>query len=245
MVEYHISPRDDAAEKIEHYIIENKLEPNAKIPSERDLCEMWGINRTTLRSAIKRLVSSGKLYNKKGSGTFVADHKIIIDLHSIITLSDIDIRRNRLLIEVISTKIIESNKHISKELHVSLGTKVYEFIRLIKVDRDPICFETLYIPYDRFLDIDKFNLEEEVLYKVMENRYNTEISGGIRNVGISPLNFVDADLLNVENNSAVYILDGVIFDKDNIPIIYMKSMLRPDKVKFSSSKIYKYRGVQA
>ncbi|GMQ58566.1 GntR family transcriptional regulator [Vallitalea sediminicola] len=245
MVEYHISPRDEAAEKIEYYIIENKLEPHAKIPSERDLCEMWGINRTTLRSAIKRLVSGGRLYNKKGSGTYVADNKIIIDLHSIITLSDIDIRINRLLIKVISTKIIESNKHISKELHVSLGTKIYEFIRLISVDREPISFETLYIPYDRFLGIDKYNLEEEALCKVMENRYNTVISGGNKNVGISPINFLDADFLNVENNSAVYILDGVICDKGNIPIIYMESMVRPDKVKFSSSKIYKYRGVQA
>ena len=54
--------RNEAIEKIESYIIKNKLAPHEKIPSERDLCEMWDFNRTTLRSAIQHLIIEGKLY---------------------------------------------------------------------------------------------------------------------------------------------------------------------------------------
>ena len=55
----HARPRDEATEHIECYILEKKLPPHAKLPSERDMCSMWNFNRTTLRSAIKRLIVEG------------------------------------------------------------------------------------------------------------------------------------------------------------------------------------------
>ena len=51
----HTRPRDEATEYIECYILEKNLPPHAKLPSERDMCSMWGFNRTTLRSAISTL----------------------------------------------------------------------------------------------------------------------------------------------------------------------------------------------
>ncbi|MFR6162523.1 MAG: GntR family transcriptional regulator [Mediterraneibacter gnavus] len=29
----------------------NRLAPNTRIPSERDLCEMWGVSRSTLKTS--------------------------------------------------------------------------------------------------------------------------------------------------------------------------------------------------
>ena len=80
--------RDEAMEKVESYIIKNKLEPHAKLPSEREMCNMWGFNRTTLRFAIKRLVIEGKIYQIKGSGTYVAEPKVIRNLQDLKSLSE-------------------------------------------------------------------------------------------------------------------------------------------------------------
>ena len=49
--------RDEAVEKIECYIIENKLKPHAKIPSERDMCDMWNINCIIKRAQALLLLS--------------------------------------------------------------------------------------------------------------------------------------------------------------------------------------------
>ena len=57
---YKSRPRNEATERIEFYISSNNLPPYSRIPSERDMCEMWNINRTTLRSAIRRLINEGK-----------------------------------------------------------------------------------------------------------------------------------------------------------------------------------------
>lgn len=53
MNDYHIQIGVDAVEKLENFITVNRLDANTRIPSEKVLCEMWGINRATLRIAIR------------------------------------------------------------------------------------------------------------------------------------------------------------------------------------------------
>ena len=47
--------REEAVELIECYLQTNDIPPHGKLPAEREMCEMWGLNRTTLRAAIRRL----------------------------------------------------------------------------------------------------------------------------------------------------------------------------------------------
>ena len=71
-MEHRMPPRTEAIEKIEDFIVVNRLTANTRIPSERDLCEMWGVSRSTLRQAVDTLVSWGVLYRVRGSGVYVA-----------------------------------------------------------------------------------------------------------------------------------------------------------------------------
>jgi DNA-binding GntR family transcriptional regulator len=45
--------------------------PGSSIPSERELCERYGISRMTARQAISGLETEGLLYREQGKGTFV------------------------------------------------------------------------------------------------------------------------------------------------------------------------------
>ncbi|WP_373903680.1 GntR family transcriptional regulator, partial [Vibrio parahaemolyticus] len=46
---------DIAIERILHFISSENLSSGEKLPSERFMSETWGIHRTTLRSALKKL----------------------------------------------------------------------------------------------------------------------------------------------------------------------------------------------
>ena len=59
------------ASAIENQIIEGVLKPGDQVPSEQELIETYNVSRSTLREAIKSLVSKGTLEIRRGKGTFV------------------------------------------------------------------------------------------------------------------------------------------------------------------------------
>lgn len=232
---YRNRSRDEATEKIECYIIENKLEPHTKIPSERDMCEMWDFNRTTLRSAIKRLIVEGKLYQKKGSGTYVAHPKLIRNLQDLKALSTLAKENGQTLTNrVLSVDIIESNKQITQKLHLPLGHKVYVLTRTRSIDGEPVTIENSFLDYNRLPSFSQHDFSKESLYSVIENDYDIEIVRGEERLGIAYATTYEAEQLGIEEGQAVFYLTGVVYDKQGEPVEYFKAIVRADKMRFAS-----------
>lgn len=53
------------------YIMQEPVEPGQKIPNEFELAKLFGVGRSTIREAVKGLVSRGILEVRRGSGTYV------------------------------------------------------------------------------------------------------------------------------------------------------------------------------
>lgn len=58
-------------EELLNYILNEPVEIGQKIPNEFDLAEKFGVGRSTIREAVKSLVSKGILEVRRGSGTYV------------------------------------------------------------------------------------------------------------------------------------------------------------------------------
>lgn len=238
MTEYRNRPRDEATEKIECYIIQNRLQPHVKIPSERNLCDMWKVNRTTLRSAIKRLIVEGKLYNRKGSGTFVAQPKIERNLQDMTSLDElINKSGSTLLTKVLSMRTMESTKQISQKLHIPLGHKVYELVRLRIIDGEPALLETSFLDSERFHGIDPEYLASGALYRLLVCEYGVQIAGGMEKISITYVTQREAEILGLEEETAVFFVNGVTWDESEQPVECFKSLVRADKMKFASTLI--------
>lgn len=61
------------------YIQHENIGIGAKLPSEYKLAEIFGVGRSTIREAVKSLVTKGMLEVKRGSGTFVKYTEIVVD----------------------------------------------------------------------------------------------------------------------------------------------------------------------
>jgi DNA-binding FadR family transcriptional regulator len=62
---------DRVVNEIEGFIIAGQLEPDTKLPPERELAEQLGVSRTVIREAVRILVTKGLLETKHGVGTVV------------------------------------------------------------------------------------------------------------------------------------------------------------------------------
>lgn len=61
-------------EELMNYILKEPVNPGEKIPNEFELAEKFGVGRSTIREAVKGLVSKGVLEVRRGSGTYVISH---------------------------------------------------------------------------------------------------------------------------------------------------------------------------
>lgn len=62
--------------RLEKAIREKRLPVGSKLPPERELCESFGVSRTALREALRRLSARGLIEIAKGSGMYVTGMKI-------------------------------------------------------------------------------------------------------------------------------------------------------------------------
>ena len=61
-------------QKIETVIREKKILTGEKLPTENELCTLFGVSRTALREALRMLAARGLITIRKGSGIYVNDY---------------------------------------------------------------------------------------------------------------------------------------------------------------------------
>lgn len=232
--EQRVRHRDEVVELIECYMQREGMVPHAKLPGEREMCDMWDVNRTTLRAAIRRLTDQGKLYSLKGSGTYVAPPKLERNLQDIkSTTESVHSAGRKLRTRVLETEIIEASPYLAEKLRISEGERVIFLRRLRIMDGIPYMVETNYTPLDRCPRLLDYDFSEESLYQVLRYHQIYPVQGH-ESVGITFATETEARHLQLSEGDALYFLTGVAEDQSGTPIEFFKSVARPDKVYFSS-----------
>lgn len=87
---------------IEGAIREKKLAIGSKLPTEREMCESFGVSRTALREALRRLSARGLIVIQKGSGMYVSEINIEDAINTMNLYYDLKFDKNLLsqIIEV-------------------------------------------------------------------------------------------------------------------------------------------------
>ncbi len=235
MEEYQVQAGNEAIEKIENFIAVNRLTANTRIPSERDLCEMWGVSRTTLRNAVDTLVEYGLLYRVLGSGVYVAEPKLVRNLVGVTSLND-EIRQKgiHMSTKIVHAGVTEVTKQISRKLRIPLGRKVYEYVRVRAVGYKSCILETLYLECQAFPDFDKHYTERGSMDYLYRNIYHRKQTSGEEHISVTYVSEEEAALLEIRQGDPVFFTSGVVLDEAEKPMYYYKSLFRADQFKFVS-----------
>jgi len=230
-----ILPRDKAIEQIEWYIMSNELKPHTKLPSERSMCEMWGINRSTLRVALKRLIDENVIYSEKGSGTYVAPPRLIRNLQDAKSTSE-SMRGTGYFLwtEVLEARIEESDKHVSLKLGIPEHSKVFYLKRRRIRKNVPFMIERSYINYQYCKGIEEKDLSDQSVYRILEE-YGINLVRGKESISITYASENEASILNVEEGQFLYLLTGIAEDDKGRAIEYFENVARSDEIQFTST----------
>lgn len=228
-------PRDRALEHIMAYILTNHLKAGDKLPTEREMCQMWGINRCTLRSAIAVLEEQGTLHAIHGSCTCVAPRfrRTLQDLQSFSEYAS----DNGLCLEtqLLSMSVVECDKQLSKRLHLTLGKKVWRISRLRILSRQPVLIENAYIPKELAPELDQHDLIKESLFSVLQNVYGIELHHGEEKTSITTATAEEAQYLQIRSGSPIFWIVNVTESPDGTPVEYCRTVARADMLELAST----------
>jgi GntR family phosphonate transport system transcriptional regulator len=66
------------AEELRREIISGAQAPGAKLPPEGELAKRFGVHRNTVRQAVAALAAEHLVVSRRGSGTFVTEHTVLV-----------------------------------------------------------------------------------------------------------------------------------------------------------------------
>lgn len=215
---------------LQQKIIEGIYKSGDKIPSERELCDVYGVSRMTVRQAVMELEKDGTVYREKGRGTFVAARDLYQD--NLKSFTDTLIEQNM----TPTTRVLEASKVtqlkvISQKLGVDPRTSYYKIKRLRLGDDVPIALETVYIPEDYVPGITGQQLEKS-LYQVLEEQYGYELTHIACEIEASISNRIMMGVLELKSQKALLRVTGITFDQNGRKLFYEESYYRSDLYKY-------------
>ena len=201
------------ADTIIEHIAEGIYAKGSMLPSERELCEIYNVSRTTVRLALQALAQKGYTRSIHGKGTVIVQPQIRQELRSIYSFDE-DMRR---LGKQSETRIIDFVKMlptdtIADALSLAPNESVYRIMRLRLADGDPMLLETNYLPCSRFPNMTREALENQSLYRVLTQQHCLNITTAEETFEPVLLRAMESQLFSVEPDTLGMLIERIAYE---------------------------------
>jgi GntR family transcriptional regulator len=201
------------------------------LPTERDLAERFEVSRTTVRQAIAELVVEGRLERTQGSGTYVAEPKLI-QLRQLSSFTeDVSERGRDTRSDVLDISRVAADAEVARALDVAAGTKVHRVERLRVVADEPIAHEVAHLAgsYPRLAaELAK----RGSLYLTLAQAYGVELADAEDAIETALASPIEAQLLGVDVGLPMLLIRRTARDDAGRPVEYTRSVFRGDRFRF-------------
>ncbi|MDP3387335.1 MAG: GntR family transcriptional regulator [Eubacteriales bacterium] len=222
--------------RIKDYIIENikrgNYKPGGKVPSEKELGELFNVSRITATTAIRDLVGDGIVFRIQGKGTFVADKKEE-DLRSHKAYGfENNSSLNEGHHETIIRRTIKAEKELSSKMKVNEKDELYEIIRTKVIDEKVNAIEYVYLPVKYYVSLDIDNEDISLIHDLVEK--HCFLKQKRAKVYVEPIlpTQEQANMLKINKENPVLLWEKFTFSEEEKIIEYSRNIINSDLYRF-------------
>jgi GntR family transcriptional regulator len=220
-------------QSIQDQITSGELAANAMLPGERELGNLLGLSRTTVRLALNELVSEGVLYRHHGKGTFVARRKYKPNMAWLTGFAEeLKWRGLAPTVQVLTARMQEAGASIAARLSVPQSEPIAYIQRLVAIDSTPIFTDSAYIISPIGSMVIGADLQNDSIYNIIE-RLGYPIHGGEQNISAIALSEYQAELLAARAGDPALVISRITFIEPGKPIEYSEAIYRGDRYEYS------------
>jgi len=208
-------------ETLRKHIVEGIYKEGDLLPSENELCQIYGMTRPTVRQSLAVLAVEGYIKKHQGKGSIVHRPPKEIGILSVSGTTSAVGDRN-LKTSIITKPVLQpwDDQFIFplSDLEKESGCIYMERLRLL--DGKPIFYDISYIPNINLPRFTTRQFENRSLFQVLRDHYQVEIKGGEQRIKAIPASGKVSRYLKIKTGEPVLHLERKMVTSTNGLCIY-------------------------
>ncbi|MBY7144561.1 GntR family transcriptional regulator [Virgibacillus sp. NKC19-3] len=220
---------DDLIKKIDT----EKLLVHEKLPSERELCDIYDLSRITVRQALQELEREGYIYKLHGKGTFVSPisyNQNLVKLYSF--TEEMQKMGKTPTTQVLSFREIALDERFANKMNLAPLDEAFQIVRLRLADNEPLMYETSYIPKKIFPYLTEKDLKERPMYDIFLQDYQIGVTKAVEQFSATTIREKEGEHLNLPADHPAMLIKRFAYQDDKL-IEYTISVARGDKFDYT------------
>jgi GntR family transcriptional regulator len=204
-----------------------------QLPTEDELIQRFSVSRTTVRKAIENLSARGLVEIRRGTGTFVAQPKIVQEMTELTGfVEDMDALGLIATARVIDHAIVAADADVARHLALNAGASVMRIRRVRIASGVALSLDETYLPCDIGEKIVSHDLAAEPIFKLLEQRYDIPLIEAEYTLEATAASDAIAAALSVAAGSPIFLIERTSHTLDNRPVDYERLHYRGDLIRF-------------
>lgn len=194
--------------------------PGEVIPSEKRLCERFGVSIGTLRKAIDGLVSSHILVRQQGLGTFVASHDRPRQFFQFFNFAPHEGARTYPEVRLLQVSSAKADRLVAEKLNLEPGAELYKIRNLLLMGELPTIVDTIFLPKTLFAGLFESMIRDRpsTLYSLYAQEFGVNVIRIDERVRAAAATATSAKLLGLRAGSPVLEVRRIAFSFNDQPI---------------------------
>ncbi|MEA4928915.1 MAG: GntR family transcriptional regulator [Candidatus Limiplasma sp.] len=203
------------------------------IPTETELCNLYGVSRPTIRQAMRELEMSGLIYRQKAKGSFVAEPKVEQEITTYFEDFEERMRRhgNTVRKEVIEFATIPADEVVARKLQLQLNDSVYKLRTVRYADDIPMVLTLSFLPAALFSTLTRADVEQNTVRQLIAREHT--IKQCRKTFEVKLASDFETQLFGLKRVECLQYLETICFAGDGKPLEYTMERYRSDKSKFT------------
>jgi len=151
----------------------------AMLPTETELCVLYGASRHTIREALRLVEEQGLVSRRQGSGTSVIAHetpgRFVQDITSMGGLLQYPEETRLTVLRARETRLDSETAAVLGVAEGDTWLRI-ESLRRVRLTTAPICFTTVLIPTEYAAVIEDIGADHGPVYSLVEKRFHLQLA---------------------------------------------------------------------
>lgn len=201
------------------------LEPDARLPSEQSIAEIFDVSRPVVRAALAGLASEGLLEKVPRRGIFVAQPRTETDFltSNVSVHSDLEARGHVVTARAFTFGRFPPDEDERRVFSLPPDGTVVRVGRIYRSDGKPITHTLISLPGHKVPEMESFDIEGQSIFQILKDRYGLVSKRAERwfTAELPPADV--ARRLEVRETQPLIAIESIAYDTNDAPLEYYRA----------------------